>query len=133
MEPNDSVKANTEYAKATKDLDAVRSAKARQRTRIDSKTNRERMLGAKAQADMIRQKKQLDKADEIFADAESVDQVLSYLAGGASLCWDKRPTGVFQPEMATALVDSAGKRLGQLMRSSLEQTIAAAKEQHNGE
>lgn len=89
---------------------------------MDAKTNRERMLGAKATADVMRQKRQLDKAAEVFGDAGTIDQVLAYLAGGASLCWDKRPTGEFQSEMALALVDEAKVRILDLIEQSARLT-----------
>lgn len=93
--------------------------------RMDAKSNRERMLAAKATADIMRQKKQLEKANEVFGDAKTVDQVLAYLAGGASLCWDKRPTGVFQSEMALALVEEAKARILVLIGNAAKETAAA--------
>lgn len=49
-----------------------------------------------------------------FADAQSVSELLGLLAGATSMCWQPRPTGVFDSETASAFVDGALNRLKEL-------------------
>ena len=82
---------------------------------MDANEKRSRMLAAKSVAEQARVKHQMERAGAIFAEATNIDQVLSYLAGGASVAWNKRPTGEFDTELATALVSQAHRRIIELM------------------
>ena len=54
-----------------------------------------------------------DECDALRADAERIRQklpeILGVLAGAASLCWEPRPTGVFDSSLASMFVDRALK------------------------
>jgi len=49
-----------------------------------------------------------------FADCTTVSELLGQLAGAASMCWDPRPTGVFDSVTASRYVDGALIRLARL-------------------
>jgi hypothetical protein len=49
-----------------------------------------------------------------FARAESASELLGQLAGAVSLCWEPRPTGVFDSAAASGFVDDALDRLVEL-------------------
>lgn len=51
---------------------------------------------------------------DLFADAGDRDALLTQLAGYASLCWDPKPAGVFDPEQAMVGVHAALARLAEL-------------------
>lgn len=90
---------------------------------MDANEKRSKILAAKSVAEQARVKHQLEKAGAIFADATNIDQVLSYLAGGASVAWDKRPTGEFDTELATALVSQAHLRIVELVFEAAKDSI----------
>jgi len=46
-----------------------------------------------------------------FDDVDKEETLLGVLAGAVSVCWEPRPTGVFDSEMASEFVDSAIARL----------------------
>lgn len=106
-------------------MDPKQSGKADHRHDRNKKGNRELMLAAKAQADVMRQKRVLDRAHEVFADAETIEQVLGYLAGGASVAWTKRPNGEFNSELASALVDEASARIRNLILEAGSSAVEA--------
>lgn len=51
---------------------------------------------------------------EAFTDADTPREVLGILAGASSVCWNPRPTGVFDSSEAEAFVDLALRRLIEL-------------------
>jgi len=42
-----------------------------------------------------------------FHDCATIEEVMGQMAGAVSMCWDPRPTGVFESEEAAAFVDAA--------------------------
>ena len=78
---------------------------------------------AKAVAEQARATKQKNDASVLFSDATSIEQVLAYLAGAASVSWSKRPQGGFDTEMASSLVDIAKAKLDELYTENLRQAI----------
>lgn len=82
---------------------------------------------AKAVAEQARATKQKNDASLMFSDATSIEQVLAYLAGAASVSWSKRPQGVFDTDMASSLVDIAKAKLDELYTENLRQAIDRSK------
>lgn len=90
---------------------------------------------ATAEADMTK-KRANEYVARMFDEATSIDQVLAYLAGGASVCWTERPRGEFMSEKADVLVDLAKARIVQIVRDGMQlaaDQIKAEKEANNGE
>lgn len=78
-----------------------------------------RISGPQAYAEAKRIRKQKLDLDQMFGDADSFGQLMAYLVGAASVCWDKAPRGEFDTEMANRLVDAALKRTGELIEASV--------------
>jgi len=49
-----------------------------------------------------------------FADASTIEEVVGQLAGAASVCWEPKPTGVFDSTEASLCVDDALARIREL-------------------
>jgi hypothetical protein len=47
----------------------------------------------------------------VFTNCSTREELLGTLAGSASLCWDPRPSGVFDSALASAFVDQAASHL----------------------
>ncbi len=58
---------------------------------------------------------------------EILKETLGQLAGAASLCWESRPTGVFDPATAQKFVDEAVEKL-QAVHESQEKKIKVMRE-----
>lgn len=59
----------------------------------------------------------IDRADEArftFADVTSVSELIGQFGGAVSMCWEPRPTGVFDSTTAGRFVDGALARLKEL-------------------
>ena len=52
--------------------------------------------------------------DNPFKDATTLKEVVGLCAGAISVCWDPRPTGVFDSRPAAAFVDAAADRINEL-------------------
>lgn len=52
-----------------------------------------------------------------FDNASDIQEVLGQLAGAASVCWDPRPTGVFDSELASEFLDEALARIVTLLEA----------------
>ncbi len=56
---------------------------------------------------LIRERDQFRDAAKMVADPLSLSRILHELAGAASLCWEPRPTGVFDSQLAIHFVEQA--------------------------
>lgn len=52
-----------------------------------------------------------------FAKCETFEELLGQLAGAASVCWEPKPTGVFDSTQASSFVDQAHSRMIELMNA----------------
>jgi len=50
-----------------------------------------------------------------FAGCKSIAEVVGQCAGAVSVCWEPRPTGVFDSRPAGAFVDAAVARIHELL------------------
>lgn len=57
--------------------------------------------------------------NDVMSVDTTIEQILGHLAGYASLCWQPKPKGVFDPELATKGVDEAQAKLHSLLISKL--------------
>jgi len=60
-----------------------------------------------------------------FNDCETIEETMGQMAGAVSMCWDPRPTGVFDSESAAAFVDAAIARVKEIGRGSMMTSIDA--------
>lgn len=58
-----------------------------------------------------------------FASAKTESELLGQLAGAASLCWEPRPTGVFDSTLASDFVNQSLKRLQEIKRDNFRITV----------
>ena len=56
-----------------------------------------------------------DHDKQLFAEAESIDEVLHLLVGAASVCWSEPPTGTFDSERALQVAARARDRVALLL------------------
>lgn len=54
-------------------------------------------------------------------------ELLGELAGAASLCWEPRPTGVFDPEQASKFVAEAESKLDALIQAEIHKATVEAR------
>lgn len=99
---------------------------------MDANDRQSKVRAAKAVMEQNIVKKQMDHAERVFSEAETIEQVLGYLAGAASVCWTEKPKGTFRSEMASDLVEVASRKVHELVQSSLKRFINEQIEAQDG-